>query len=61
MCAAHKAYKIFPEVLEFDPQNPLHKEFLIAAANLYACVFKVGWLWGALFAWGLDGGGGCLG
>ncbi|EGD79272.1 hypothetical protein PTSG_09689 [Salpingoeca rosetta] len=35
------AYKIFPEVLEFDPQNPLHKEFLIAAANLYACVFKV--------------------
>ncbi|EGD76393.1 hypothetical protein PTSG_07516 [Salpingoeca rosetta] len=41
-------HKIFPEALEFDPQNPLHKEFLIAAANLYACVFKVGWLWGDL-------------
>ncbi|EGD78049.1 hypothetical protein PTSG_12810 [Salpingoeca rosetta] len=34
-------HKIFPEVLEFDPQNPLHNEFLIAAANIYACVFKV--------------------
>ncbi|EGD80261.1 hypothetical protein PTSG_10936 [Salpingoeca rosetta] len=34
-------HKIFPEALEFDPQNPLHKEFLIAAANLYACVCKV--------------------
>ncbi|EGD80397.1 hypothetical protein PTSG_10651 [Salpingoeca rosetta] len=41
VCAAHKAYKIFPEVLEFDPQNPLHKAFLIAVTNLYACVFKV--------------------
>ncbi|EGD72963.1 hypothetical protein PTSG_04694 [Salpingoeca rosetta] len=39
--AEDSPYKIFPEVLEFDPQNPLHKEFLIAAANLYACVFKV--------------------
>ncbi|EGD74109.1 hypothetical protein PTSG_06119 [Salpingoeca rosetta] len=38
---ARACHKIFPEVLEFDPQNPLHKEFLIAAANLYACVFKV--------------------
>ncbi|EGD78042.1 hypothetical protein PTSG_09680 [Salpingoeca rosetta] len=37
----HAGHKIFPEVLEFDPQNPLHKEFLIAAANIYACVFKV--------------------
>ncbi|EGD77420.1 hypothetical protein PTSG_08518 [Salpingoeca rosetta] len=34
-------HKIFPEALEFDPQNPLHKEFLIAVTNLYACVFKV--------------------
>ncbi|EGD81240.1 hypothetical protein PTSG_11277 [Salpingoeca rosetta] len=35
------AYKIFPEVLEFDPQNPLHKAFLIAVTNLDARVFKV--------------------
>ncbi|EGD81843.1 hypothetical protein PTSG_02558 [Salpingoeca rosetta] len=34
-------HKIFPEALEFDPQNPLHKAFLIAVTNLYACVFKV--------------------
>ncbi|EGD79557.1 hypothetical protein PTSG_10407 [Salpingoeca rosetta] len=34
-------HKIFPEALEFDPQKPLHKEFLIAATNLYACVCKV--------------------
>ena len=34
-------HKLFPQALEFDIDNQLHKEFLISAANLYACVFKV--------------------
>eukprot|EP00043_Microstomoeca_roanoka_P005478 m.55979 g.55979 ORF g.55979 m.55979 type:complete len:1262 (-) comp12981_c0_seq1:328-4113(-) len=34
-------HKIFPKVITFDLSNQLHADFIVSAANLYACVFKV--------------------
>lgn len=34
-------HKKFPKALDFNPHDPLHVDFIIATANILACVFKV--------------------
>lgn len=34
-------HKKFPQALKFDPNNERHVDFVVATANLFACVLKV--------------------